>query len=258
MKNIVINKYLEKINSQAKIIFEQAKEIEKIKGNFEKIIKKNDKQNDLSMDSMIKKESDIHDLIPSLDVSANIHNLSNDNVLYQNKNKILRNITSRINKITKSSQQTMSQSNLNGSEVSKEISVEPEAFHKKIDFGKITKDGNSSINIERIDSLESVSKYSENKENEIAKRGSKVQVSQSPIRNSDKEIEKELKKLETNEKKRKSYNAKGFKESIFIIKKSCHLRKIRLKISGKKQFLGTMFSRLQKIKADLYQRVKNI
>ena len=128
LKIVVLDKFLEKIQNQSNLIINQKKEIEKIKGNFEKIIKKNNKQADLSIDSIIKKENDINDLIPSLDASA-LANISTDQILYHNKNKILKNITTRICKNNKFVNQ---EANGDGSELINQD--DQEAFHKKLNF----------------------------------------------------------------------------------------------------------------------------
>lgn len=212
LKIVVLDKFLEKIQNQSNLIINQKKEIEKIKGNFEKIIKKNNKQADLSIDSIIKKENDINDLIPSLDASA-LANISTDQILYHNKNKILKNITTRICKNNKFVNQ---EANGDGSELINQD--DQEAFHKKLNFEKIVKDVDSSINFQRINSLESVSKINETEGSikNVSKKEN-VKISQSPIRNSNIEIEKELKKLENNESKRKNFNTKSFKQGIYSI-----------------------------------------
>ena len=67
-------------------------------------------------------------------------------------------------------------------------------------------------------SLESVSKINETEGSikNVSKKEN-VKISQSPIRNSNIEIEKELKKLENNESKRKNFNTKSFKQGIYSI-----------------------------------------
>ena len=125
----------------------------------------------------------------------------------------MKNITTRICKNNKFVNQ---EANGDGSELINQD--DQEAFHKKLNFEKIVKDVDSSINFQRINSLESVSKINETEGSikNVSKKEN-VKISQSPIRNSNIEIEKELKKLENNESKRKNFNTKSFKQGIYSI-----------------------------------------
>jgi len=85
----------------------------------------------------------------------------------------LKNIGSKINKAN--SKKITIENNENQCEV--------EEFHKKIDFQNLSKDIDDHINLERINSLESVAICDETKR-------SKVKISQSPIRKTRQELEK--------------------------------------------------------------------
>jgi hypothetical protein len=182
LKDVVISKHLDIIHNQAILISEKSKELDRIKGNFEKILKKG-KNNDADDDINKKKQCQTNEIIPSLDISNIIDNNYSDHILYNNKNKIIKNVPNRMKKSNKISDQSSLEVNPNGIESNNNKS---ETVQKKTDLNRIVKDNNFSIDLKRINSLELLNKYDDSQDSSknSFKKSSSKKMSQSVIKSS--------------------------------------------------------------------------
>jgi len=215
LKDVVITKHLDIIHNQAIIISEKNKEIDRIKGNFEKILKKT-KNTDTDDDLNKKKQCQTNEIMPLLDISNIIDNNHIDHILYNNKNKIIKNVPNRMKKLNKKSEQSSLEVNPNGIESNNNKS---ETIPKKTDLNRIVKDNNFSIDLKRINSLELLNKYDDfqdSSKNSFKKSSSK-KLSQSVMKNSKSSLEKEQTNTDDSEKYLKTTLMKTERESKNLI-----------------------------------------